>query len=107
MAAITPICPHCGKHVELVGPGDLKDDFGIGPNALQHAREKGSMPEPWIALNNRNLWLLSDIETFVAERGRAKVEATVKDLMNALSSLPDGERREAFKLLREAETAKK
>jgi len=100
--SIKPSCPNCGKQIELFGPSDLKDVFGIGPNALQHARERGVLPQPWLHLNNRNLWLRADIESFVSERGRKKVESTVKDLMNALSGLPEVEREEAIKLLREA-----
>jgi hypothetical protein len=99
---IKPSCPHCGKGIELVGPSDLKNIFGIGPNALQHARERGVLPEPWLHLNNRNLWLRADIESFDSARARKKVESTVKDLMGALTGLPPVEREEAIKLLREA-----
>lgn len=100
MTPISPTCPNCGKSIELVGPADLKDEYGISANVLQHEREKGRLPEPWINLNNRNLYLRSDIQGFVSDRGRARVENTVRDLMAALQTLPDGEREEALKLIK-------
>jgi hypothetical protein len=103
---VNPKCPHCGQEIDLVGPSDLNKDFGINPNALQHAREKGTLPAPWLKMNNRNLWLRADIDEYVVQQGRAKVESTVRDLMKAVSSLPEAERAEAFKLIQQQNPGK-
>lgn len=85
----------------MAGAGDLERDFGIGPNALQHARETGKFPEPWMSFGNRNIYLRSDIETYVAERGRAKIEQAVQTVLTSIDALPDGEKDEALRLLNE------
>lgn len=98
---MAPTCPHCHQEIPLVGAGDLDREFGIGPNALQHARETGRFPEPWLSFGNRKIYLRHDIEEYVSERGRAKVEKAVKDILTSIETLPEAERSEAMELLNE------
>ena len=85
-------CPNCGKDIDLVGAKELSDDYGINANSLQYARDSGKFPEPWVSFGNRNVWLREDVEKFVSERGKEKVESTVRDLLKTLENLPDSDR---------------
>lgn len=95
-------CPNCGKDIHLVGARELKDEYGIGPNSVQHAREKGKFPEPWLSFANRNIWIREVIDSYVTERSQQRVETTVKDLLKALDHLPADALEEARKQLAEA-----
>lgn len=92
-------CPNCHKPIDLVGPKELKEDFGIGPNSVQHARDKGKFPAPWLSFPNRNIWVRQMIEAYVEERSRARLESTVAELTKALEGLPAVERRQAKRML--------
>jgi len=94
-------CPNCGKGIALAGAKELAEEFNIGANALQHARERGTFPAPWLSFGNRNIWLAEDINGYVSSRGRARVEKTVTELMNVIASLPGPEGAEARRLLEE------
>ena len=89
---MTPTCPHCGKDIELVGAAELKDEFGLGPNTVQHARDKGRFPEPWISFGNRNIWLRSVISEYVQKRKNGELEQTITELMKSLQELPETDR---------------
>lgn len=92
-------CPNCGKDIHLVGARELKEDYGIGPNSVQHAREKGRFPEPWLSFANRNIWIREVIDSYVTEKSQKTVETTVKDLLRALDHLSGDAREEARKQL--------
>lgn len=93
------ICPHCGKEIELVGAKELKDDFGLGPNSVQHARDRGRFPNPWLSFGNRKVYLRDTISAYIEDKSRAKIEATVHELVGAISNLPAEEQAEARRLL--------
>lgn len=100
-------CPNCGKDIHLVGARELKNEYGIGPNSVQHAREKGRFPEPWLSFANRNIWIRRDIDAYVKERSQSRVEMTVKELLKALDHLPPSAREAARKELDAGLAAKK
>lgn len=95
-------CPNCGKDIHLVGARELKEDYGIGPNSVQHAREKGKFPEPWLSFANRNIWIREVIDSYVTERSQRQVETTVRDLLKALDHLSGEAREEAKKQIASA-----
>lgn len=92
-------CPHCKKEIDLIGAGDLRGEYGIGPNSVAHFREKGLFPEPWMTFNNRHVWLRSSVDGYVTERSRAKLDSNVAELMSALENLPERERKLAKSMI--------
>jgi hypothetical protein len=99
-------CPHCGKTIDLVGAKELKEDFGLGPNSVQHARSRGRFPAPWLSFGNRQIFLRDVIRGYVEERSRATIERSLDELLPAASRLSDKERQEALRLLEERLGAK-
>lgn len=95
-------CPHCGKDIQLIGAAELKEEFGLGPNTVQHARDKGRFPEPWLSFGNRNIWLRETIEEYVKSRKETQIESTIAELMKALDGLPEGDREAALEKLKKA-----
>lgn len=89
-------CPHCGKNIGLLSAGDMQEEYGITPNVLQHAKETGNFPEPWISFGNRAVYLRADIASYSKNRARAKTEKTVAELKALLEALPESERDEAL-----------
>ena len=92
-------CPHCGKTIELVGQRELTEDYGMGPNPVQHARTQGTFPIPVLQFGNRNMWLRSDIESYIEERSRERIARLVEDFEQTIAILPDKEREQARKML--------
>lgn len=92
-------CPNCGKHIPLLSAGDMDEHYGITPNVLQHAKEMGNFPDPWISFGNRAVYLKSDIEAYAKDRARAKTDKTVAELRSLLDALPESERDEAIQSL--------
>lgn len=95
------VCPHCGKTIELVGASELKTDYEISSNFVQHQRSRGRFPVPWLSFGNRNIWLRDTISEYIEQRSRATIESTVKGLVGALGNLPDDEKEAALKILEE------
>jgi hypothetical protein len=91
-------CPHCGKNIELIGAAGLDKDYGLNGNKLQYLRDSGKFPEPWIKLENRNIYLKSDVDAFRAEQGRENAGKVSKTLRDILEGLPP---EEAKKVLEE------
>jgi len=92
-------CPHCGKPIDLIGTRELRDKFHLTDNQIQHAREQGKMPDPWLSLENRFLYLREDIIEYVEERSRVRVGGAVKEILSAIQNLPEKEQVEARKIL--------
>lgn len=92
-------CPHCGTNIDLVGQRELSEDYGLGPNPVQHARASGTFPIPVLEFGNRNMWLKKDIEAYIEDRSRERIAKLVKDFEQTISVLPDKEREQARKLL--------
>ena len=86
-------CPHCAGEIELVGAKELADEHGLTLNEIQYARGKGRFPEPWLAFGNRIIYLRSDIERYVKDRGKKRLERTLARLEEDLAQLTDGDRR--------------
>ena len=93
-------CPHCEKPIELVGAAELKTEYGLTSNSVQHYKTRG-FPEPVLTFGNRHIYLRSDVERFVENRSRANVEKAVDALMRDLEHLPNGERATARRMLEE------
>lgn len=91
----TLTCPHCGKRIELVGQKELTEEYGMGPNPVQHARSLGIFPDPVLSFGNRNMWLKEQIETYVEERSREKIAKLVEDFEKVIAVLPDDQRDQA------------
>lgn len=96
----TAECPHCRKPIEIISAKDLDDDYGISPNALQHAREKDEFPEPWLEFANRNIWLKSVIDEYASRRTHERVSKRVQELHALLDTLPEQERDEIVAALK-------
>jgi hypothetical protein len=90
-------CPHCEEAIDIVGAQDLREQYGINSNALQHARDTGNFPEPFLSFQNRNLWLRVDIEEHVAMKGRTRIVEIVEELETQLQQLPEADREELLR----------
>jgi hypothetical protein len=97
-----PKCPNCGKAIRLVGAAELKDEFGLGPNTVQHARDRGKFPAPWLSFGNRNIWLRNVIEKYVRDKKETQIESALTELMKSLDGLPEATRRSALEKLTKA-----
>lgn len=95
----TLTCPHCGKVIDLVGQRELKDDYGMGPNPVAHARSLGTFPIPVLEFGNRNMWLREQIDEYVSERNRDRIARLVEDFEQTIASLPEADRKQAVELL--------
>jgi hypothetical protein len=95
-------CPHCGKELDLVGKKELEaEPFNLTVNQQQFLRDQGKFPPPWLKLENRYIYLRSDMEKFLAAGVKEKAEAAVEDLMKSLSGVSEEQREETLKMLRE------
>jgi hypothetical protein len=92
-------CPHCGKNIELIGAAGLDKDYGLNGNKLQYLRDSGKFPEPWIKLENRNIYLKSDVDAFRAEQAQEGAEKAVETLQALLDALPPDEAKKALEAL--------
>jgi hypothetical protein len=81
-------CPHCDQTIDLVGARELRDEFGLSANMVQHLRGQGELPKPWLALGNRYLYLRPDVEGYLVDRRQARAAAIAKDLAEKLAHLP-------------------
>ena len=94
----TLACPHCGKPIELVGQKELSEEYGIGPNPVQHARSLGMFPTPVLSFGNRNMWFRSQIDEYVEERNKEKIAKLVEDFEQTISGLPASQQEQARKM---------
>ena len=92
-------CPHCGKEIELLGQKELSEDYGIGPNPVAQARSRGSFPTPVLAFGNRNMWFRRDIEAYIEERSKERIQKLVADFEQTIAVLPDDQREQAREML--------
>ena len=92
-------CPHCGEDIQLIGSVAIKQEFGLGPNAIDARRKDGAFPEPVLDLTNRLLWLRQDVEDAMARETESKIMEFVSDLERSLGQLPEDEREKARELL--------
>ena len=95
----TLTCPHCGNGIDLVGQKELKDDYGMGPNPVAHARSLGIFPIPVLEFGNRNMWLRQQIDEYVASRNRDRIAKLVEDFEQTIAKLDETEREQARELL--------
>lgn len=92
-------CTHCGKEIELVGPGDLKENYEMGPNHVTRLRSLGVFPMPVLALGNRNIYLKHDIDEYVKEDQRERLVRAAKSIGETTSGFSDEERKQILDLL--------
>jgi hypothetical protein len=92
-------CPHCGEDIELIGSVAIKQEFGLGPNAIEARRREGNFPEPVLDLTNRLLWLRQDVEEAMAKETETKIVEFVHELERSLSTLPKEEQDKAREML--------
>lgn len=92
-------CPHCGKDIQLIGSVGIKDEFGLGPNAIESRRKSGDFPEPVLDLTNRLLWFRQEVEAAMAREAESKIVDFVQQLERSLASLPEDERERAREML--------
>ena len=92
-------CPNCEENIELIGSVALKEEFGLGPNAISARREAGTFPEPVLDLTNRLLWLRQDVEDAMAKETETKILEFVSELERSLSTLPEDEQTKAREVL--------
>jgi hypothetical protein len=92
-------CPHCSQTIDLVGTRELRDEFGLSPNIIQHLRGQGQLPKPWLALGNRYLYLRPDVEGYMVSRRQARAAAIAKDLAEKLAHLPQDQVDEIMRMM--------
>ena len=92
-------CPHCGNDIDLLGQKELSEDYSIGPNPVAHARSLGLFPAPVLAFGNRNMWLKEDIDKYVEERSKERIQKLVEDFEQTIAVLPESQREQARELL--------
>lgn len=95
----TLTCPHCGEPIDLIGQKELKDEYGLGPNPVAHARSLGTFPIPVLEFGNRNMWLREQINEYVESRTQDKISRLVEDFEQTIASLDEKERAKARELL--------
>src|SRR6185437_3543560 len=95
----TMTCPHCNKTIELVEPKDLKEQYGMSPNTVVHARKLGVFPDPILQFENRTIWLKSAINDYVQEKNNKRIESLVSDFEQLIARLPKDEQEQARKLI--------
>lgn len=86
-------CPHCGEPITIIGATEMEERYGVNRNRQQHLRTQGRFPEPWIKLENRNLYLQHDIEEWLRQDVAGAAELRIGDLESLLASLPEGKAR--------------
>lgn len=91
--------PHCGDDIDLIGSVTIKQEFGLGPNAIDARRKAGTFPEPVLDLTNRLIWLRSDVEEAVARETEVEIERFVHELEESLGKLPEDKREKARQML--------
>jgi hypothetical protein len=79
-------CPHCELDIDVVSAGELRDEFGINSNRLQHAKSKNRFPDPWLSFPNRDVWIRDDIVSYVSKGTVEATENAVETLKNALAA---------------------
>ena len=92
-------CPHCGTDIELIGSVAIKNEFRLGPNAIEARRRDGGFPEPVLDLTNRLLWLRQDVEEAMARETEAEIVKFVHELERSLETLPEEKREKARQML--------
>ena len=92
-------CPHCGKTIQLIGAAGLAKDYGLNGNKLQYLRDAGKFPEPWIKLENRNIYLLSDVDAFRAEQAQENAGKVSETLRGIFEGLPPDEAKKVLEEL--------
>lgn len=92
-------CPHCNTEIELLGPKELKDEYGLGPNPVAYRREHKGFPEPVLSFNNRHIYLRDEVEAWIQEDAKGKIEKFVANMQETLAALPEAEREAAVKML--------
>jgi hypothetical protein len=92
-------CPHCSQTIDLVGARELRDEFGLSSNVVQHLRGQGQLPKPWLAFGNRYLYLRPDVEGYMVGRRRARAATIAKDLAEKLAHLPQDQVDEIMRMM--------
>lgn len=92
-------CPHCGQVIDLIGSVEIKEKYGLGPNAVESRRKDGTFPEPVLDLTNRLIWLRREVEDAATKATEARILDFVHDLERSLASLPEEEREKAREML--------
>ena len=81
-------CPHCGKGIDLVGPTELREEYGWTAAMIQHNRTIPGFPEPILKFQNRHIYLRKDIERFREERGQVNAIRALEQMEKSLDYLP-------------------
>ena len=67
---------------DLMGPGEIAEEFGVRPNVVSNWRRRGVLPEPIIRLKMGPLWTRGQVESAIAIREaksrRAREEAITR-----------------------------
>ena len=92
-------CPHCGKDIQLIGTVGIKQEFGLGPNAIETRRQDGRFPDPVLDLGNRLLFIRSAVEDAIALEQESKIVELVQGIESSLARLPKEKREKAKQLL--------
>lgn len=66
------VCPSCTnprqalRRMELVTISDIADHYGTSAQVVRDWKAKGKLPEPATLLDNKPVWLLDEVERYVA-----------------------------------------
>lgn len=98
-------CPHCGKTIQVVGSAELQDEFGMYPQTISNARERGVFPEPWLFLGNRYIYLRESIQEYNDRRLAERIDgmspaAAEQQIMVLLKKMPAKAKKEMIERLK-------
>jgi hypothetical protein len=80
--------PTATRFIHLIGTVGIKQEFGLGPNAIITRREEGRFPDPVLDLGNRLLWLRRDVDTAIGNEAEAKIVKVTDEIERSLAGLP-------------------
>jgi hypothetical protein len=94
-------CPHCDRDIELVDTRVFEEEYGLGPNVLTLARQKGELPEPAFGgpSPQKFYWTRQQADEFAEERRQKRLAKLLEGVQSTLDELPEAEREEAIKML--------
>ena len=94
-------CPHCGKPIRFVGPGELEREYGLAPNSVTHYKGTGRFPKAVLEYQKAHVYLEDDILKFKSDKLSRDLGGVVDKLMNDMKHLTPDDRAQARKLLEE------
>lgn len=93
-------CPHCHKNIELMGAGEIKQEFRVPPNTLAKDEKEG-LVAPVIKLPNRFLYLRDAVLDYVQAKNLKEIDRRVGPIAANLLKMPPSEQAAAVRRIQE------